>query len=478
MYKLLIDGKLVDGARSISVVDPATAETFAECACADEAQLNLAIDAASRAFPQWAALPQDERGRYLLAFADALEARHGELIDLLTREQGKPTREATHEVFGAIYVVRFFAGQSLPGGKIRDTDDGAIFRQYVPLGVVAAITPWNFPLLLMLGKVAPALTVGNTMVAKPAATTPLTACLLGSIAADILPPGVLNIIVDDNDLGAALTAHADIAKISFTGSTATGKRVMSSASNDLKRITLELGGNDPAILLDDVDVEIAAPHIFAAAMMNAGQVCFAAKRVYAPAALVDRLCAELARLTREAKVGAGADPETVIGPLQNAVQFEKVRRFLADAKAAGTLVAEGQPSNQAGFFVAPAIVRDLSDDAELVREEQFGPILPILSYNSIDEVIARANNSPYGLGATIWASDTEKAIAVAERINSGTVWINKHFDLPFDIPFGGAKQSGVGYELGERGLTEYTQAKVINMTHFPRSADVAARPLS
>lgn len=469
-YKLLIDGTLVDGAGTLEVVDPATGAAFATCARADEGQLNAAVAAAKRAFPAWSALPHGERAKYLVAFADALDARADAFAALLTREQGKPLRESIGEVAGAIYALRYFAVQEVPSGKLRDTDDGAIYQQHVPLGVVAAITPWNFPMLLLLGKLAPGLSVGNTMVAKPAPTTPLTAALLGSVAAKVLPRGVLNIIIDDNDLGATLTAHPDIAKVSFTGSTATGKRVMASAAGDLKRVTLELGGNDPAIVLDDADVATIAPRIFAAAMMNAGQVCFAAKRVYAPAALVDALCAELGRLAVEAKVGPGDDPATDVGPLQNAAQFEKVKRYLADATVAGTLVAGGAALNREGFFVSPAIIRDLTDDAPLVSEEQFGPVLPVLSYDTIDEVIERANQGPYGLGATIWAQDLDRALDVARRIHSGTVWINKHFDLPFDVPFGGAKQSGIGYELGERGLLEFMQSKVINVARLA-SAD-------
>lgn len=475
-YNLLIDGKLVPGARRIDVIDPSTGAVFAQCACADAAQLNQAVAAARNAFPRWSALPQSERRRYLIDLADAMDARADAFATLLTREQGKPLREAIMEVGGAIYALRFFGEMAAPLEKLRDTGDGAIFQQHMPLGVVATITPWNFPMLLLLGKLAPGLIVGNTMIAKPAPTTPLTAALIGQLAADILPPGVLNIIVDDNDLGAALTAHPDIAKISFTGSTATGKRVMASASEHLKRVTLELGGNDPAIILDDVDVAQVAPRIFAAAMMNAGQVCFAAKRVYAPEAMFEPLCDALGQLARDARLGSGLDPKTQIGPLQNAAQFAKVGNYLADAAARGTLVAGGQPLDRDGYFIAPAIVRDLPDSAPLVREEQFGPVLPILSYRTIDNVIERANDGPYGLGATIWTADSDRGLALAQRIDAGTVWINKHFDLPYDVAFGGAKQSGLGYELGERGLLEYTQSKVINIAEWQPAGAAPAVP--
>ena len=295
-YKMLINGELVDGAATLDVVNPATGAVFETCPRADEAQLNEAVAAAKTAFPAWSALTYAQRAEKLEALAAALEPRADEIARLLTQEQGKPLAAATAEVVGAIYGLRAFAAMRTETKTLRETDDARIVEMRTPLGVVGAIMPWNFPVLLMVMKVGPALITGNTMVAKPAPTTPLTTLLFAEVAAPILPPGVLNVIVDNNDLGALMTKHPDIAKVSFTGSTATGKKVMESVSSTLKRLTLELGGNDAAIVLDDVDVKAVAPKIFDAAMANSGQICLATKRVYAHKSIYDQLCDELARL--------------------------------------------------------------------------------------------------------------------------------------------------------------------------------------
>lgn len=462
MYKLLIDGKLVDGASTLEVVNPATGKSFTTCPRADIGQLDAAVAAAKAAFPAWSATPFAERRALLERWADAIEARQDDFARLLTQEQGKPLPQAAYEMAGTIGLLRTFAASELNTEILRDDGSTRLIRQWAPLGVVAAITPWNFPMLLLMMKLAPGLIAGNTMVAKPAPTTPLTTLLLGELAADILPAGVLNVIVDQNDLGARLTTHPDVAKVSFTGSTGTGKKVMQSVADTLKRITLELGGNDAAIVLDDADIAVVAPAIFQAATLNAGQVCLAAKRVYAPAALYDDLCAALAKLADEAVVDDGEKQGTQIGPIQNQAQFDKLQEFLADAHAHGSVIAGGAPLDRDGFFIAPTIVKDIPDSARLVRDEQFGPILPILPYDSIDDVIARTNDSEYGLGGTIWTSNPERGIEVALKIDSGTIWINKHLDLPFDVPFGGAKQSGFGAELGREGLEEFAQSKIIN----------------
>jgi acyl-CoA reductase-like NAD-dependent aldehyde dehydrogenase len=300
------------------------------------------------------------------------------------------------------------------------------------------------------------------VIAKPAPTTPLTTLLLGEIAADILPGGVFQTIVDDNDLGALLTGHPDIAYVSFTGSTATGRKVLSSAAGTLKRFNLELGGNDVAIVLDDADIDVVAPAIFWSAMLNAGQICLATKRVYVPRMMMDAVCKALETLADQAVVGGGFAGETTIGPIQNKAQYDKILELIAEARDDGTIVAGGRAIAGGGYFVAPTIVRDLSDDARLVREEQFGPVLPILAYDDVDEVVRRANRSDYGLGGSVWTSDTARGIAVAARIESGTVWVNKHLDLPFDIAFGGAKQSGIGRQNGVAGLEDYTQTRIVN----------------
>jgi acyl-CoA reductase-like NAD-dependent aldehyde dehydrogenase len=462
-YRLVIDGRTVAGAAGLDVINPATGRTLARCARADRAQLDAAVAAAKRAFPAWSTTPIAQRRSALLRIADALEARSAEFARLLTQEQGKPLAMANREVTGAVAMIRAIAAMDLPDKILRETDTDRIVQQHAPLGVVAAITPWNFPLGLLMIKMPPALLAGNTVVAKPAPTTPLTTLLFGELCIAHLPAGVFNVIVDQNDLGGALTQHPDVAKVAFTGSTATGRKVLASVAETIKRVTLELGGNDAAIVLDDVDVKQIAPRVLQGAMMNSGQVCLAVKRLYVPDSLYEAMCSELAKLADAMVVGDGLEPGTQLGPLQNKTQFERVKGFLEDARTHGKIIAGGKALDRDGYFIAPTIVRDIPDSARLVREEQFGPVLPVLKYSNLDDAIARANDTEYGLGGTVWGSDSKRAFEVARRLVSGTVWVNKGLELHPDIPFGGAKQSGVGTEMGQEGLQEFTQSKIINM---------------
>ncbi len=462
-FKLVINGRLVEGASTFDVINPATEQVLVRCPRADPAQLNEAVAAAKAAFPSWSVRPIEERRQLLLKLADTLTAESESIARLLTCEQGKPVAYAAGEIAGSVEMIRTFAKMDLPIKVLKEADGARIVQQRTPLGVIGAITPWNFPVILLMIKLAPALLAGNTVVAKPAPTTPLTTLRIGELCARIFPAGVVNVITDQNDLGDALTSHPDVAKVAFTGSTATGKKVMASVAGTLKRLTLELGGNDAAIVLDDVDPKEVAPKIFNGAMFNTGQVCLAIKRVYAHDSIYDALCTELAKLADAARLGDGLEPGTQFGPLQNKAQFEKVKGFIEDARAHGKIIAGGTIEKDRGYFVRPTIVRDIPDDSRLVREEQFGPVLPVLRYRDIGDAIARANASEYGLGATIWSSNQARAFEVALKIDSGTVWINKHLDLPPDVPFGGAKNSGLGREMGQEGLEEFTQAKVINM---------------
>ena len=462
-FKMLINGRLVPGASTMDVLNPATEEVVAVCPTASEAQLNEAVAAAKAAFPAWSKRPLSERAELLNKLADAMMARQEEFARLLTQEQGKPLPMAMWEVGGTAAGLKYFASLTLDDKVIKDDADSKIILQHAPLGVVAAITPWNFPLILLSIKVGPGLVAGNTMICKPAPTTPLTTLLFGELCADIFPPGVINVIADKNDLGGAITAHPDIAKVAFTGSTATGKKVMASAAGSLKRITLELGGNDAAIVLDGVDPKEVAPKIFGGATINSGQVCLAIKRVYAPESMYDELCDELAKLAKEAVMGDGLEQGTQLGPIQNKMQFDKVKEYIEVGRRDGKIIAGGEAYEGKGYFISPTIVRDISHDSRLVREEQFGPVLPILSYTNLDDAIAQANDSEYGLGGTVWTNDLVRGQEVASQILTGTVWVNKHLDLPFDVPFGGAKQSGLGVEYGQEGLEEFTQQRTINM---------------
>jgi acyl-CoA reductase-like NAD-dependent aldehyde dehydrogenase len=469
-FKLLVDGKLVDGAGKIDVINPATGKVFATCARADVKQLNDAVEAARRSQVSWSRLEPKERGARLEALADEIIRREDDFARLLTLEQGKPLAQAHGEIRSAVARLRYFAQVRVDPVVLRETDAERIVEIHRPLGVLAAITPWNFPFSLLISKMAPGLAAGNTLVAKPAPTTPLTTCLLGEVAAKLLPPGVFNVIVDSNDLGAHLTAHPDVAKIGFTGSTETGKKVMQSAAGTLKRITLELGGNDAAIVLDDADVEVVARRVFQAAMLNAGQVCLAAKRAYVHRSLYESFCDALGKCAEQARVGDGMAPESEIGPLQNRIQYEKVLGMIDRCKSDGRIVAGGFALDREGYFIAPTIVRDVADNAEIVREEQFGPVLPVLAFDDVDEVVRRANDSVFGLGATVWTSDYRRGIEIAERLATGTVWVNRHLDLPPDVPFGGARQSGIGCENGIEGLKEVMQRQIVNVAKdMPRA---------
>ncbi len=461
-FSLLIDGMLCDGASTLDVINPATGKVLAVAPRADKAQLDQAIAAARRAFPAWAAKSYAERRGYLEKLADAVEARSDEFARLLTQEQGKPRAEAEMEIMGIVHCIHYFAQSELPVKVLSETEEERVTEHRTPLGIVAAITPWNFPIVLMAAKIAPALITGNVVIGKPAPSTPLTTLLLGEVAAQILPAGVLQTIVDENDLGAVLSAHPDIANVNFTGSTATGKKILASAADTLKRFTLELGGNDVAILLDDVDIAEVAPRIFASAMGNAGQVCLATKRVYVPEAMYDEVCDALAKLARETVVGDGLEQGTQMGPIQNSQQFEKVKGYLDIARQDGTIIAGGSAIEGDGYFIEPTIVRDIAADSRLVREEQFGPVLPVLPYKDIDDVIDAANSTEYGLGGSVWSSDRARATQVALKIDSGIVWVNRHLVLPYDVPFGGAKQSGIGRQHGLDSLHEVTQLKVIS----------------
>jgi acyl-CoA reductase-like NAD-dependent aldehyde dehydrogenase len=412
-FRLLINGRLVDGAGRLDVINPATGRILAVAPRADRAQLEEAVAAAKTAFPAWSAIPLRQRGALLIKLAEALQAEQGDFARLLTQEQGKPLREALWEIAQSIATLRYFATLDLPPELLKEDATQTVVRQRKPLGVVAAITPWNLPVLLLIIEIAPALLAGNTVIAKPAPTTPLTTLKLGELCARILPPGVINVIVDQNDLGTALTSHPDVAKVAFTGSTATGKKVMASAAGTLKRLTLELGGNDAAIVLEDADPKEVAPKIYAAAMFISGQACIAIKRLYVHDSIYDAVCDELGRLARETVVGDGLEPGTQMGPIQNKAQFEKVKGYIEDGRQNGTIIAGGEVGDREGSFVRPTIVRDLPDDARLVREEQFGPVLPVLRYSDLDEVIARANDTEFGLGGSVWSSDRERAFGVA-----------------------------------------------------------------
>ncbi|OLF38115.1 aldehyde dehydrogenase family protein [Psychrobacter sp. Cmf 22.2] len=461
-FNLIINGESVGTTDYFDVVNPADKSVIARCPKATTAQLNDAVAAARSAFPTWSALTYEERRDLLMQLADAIEDNGEELMTLLTKEQGKPTKGfadlgAGFEFGGTLAWIRATASMTLEPQVIQDNDTARIELHRKPLGVVGSITPWNYPLLIGIWHIIPALLTGNTVVMKPSEMTPLTVLRFGEIAKDILPAGVLNIVTGEGDIGAAMTSHQDIQKIVFTGSTPTGKAIMKSAADNLTRLTLELGGNDAGIVLADADIAACAPKIFATSFINNGQTCAALKRLYVHESVHDELCEALTNMANSMKTGNGFDEDTDFGPLQNQEQLNIVKALAKDAKERGAnFLCGGDVTDESGYFYPITLVSDINDGARLVDEEQFGPILPIIKFSDVEEAIDSANRLQVGLGGSVWSQDIEKAQKIASRLECGTVWINNHAMIQPDAPFGGVKDSGFGVEFGEAGLKEFT----------------------
>ncbi|GGS40473.1 aldehyde dehydrogenase family protein [Streptomyces griseoviridis] len=452
-------------AARLTVVDPATGEVFGEVPDQRPDILDAVIGRSHRAWLGWRADPA-ARAAALHAAAGAVEAAGDDLARLLTREQGKPLAESHAEIARTAARLRYFAGLAPRTRRISDGRPGHSEVRWRPLGPVAAIVPWNFPIQLAAAKFAPALAAGNTVVLKPSPFTPLATRLLGSVLAGALPEDVLTVVTGREPLGARLAAHPGIRHVTFTGSVPTGRAVAEAAAAPLARVTLELGGNDAAVLLDDVDVDGIADRLFWAAFRNCGQVCMAVKRVYAPARLHARVVEALAERARTVTVGPGLDPDTRLGPVNNAPQLARVERLVRRALADGARAAAGghRPAGP-GHFFAPTVLTDVPPDSPVVTEEQFGPVLPVLPYRSLDEAVEAANGTAFGLGGSVWSGDPDRAEAVADRLECGTAWINHHAELSLAQPFAGTKDSGVGVAGGPWGLYGNLRPFVV---HRPR----------
>ena len=461
-YSMLIDGRLVNTPEQDNVINPATGAPFATCARATTAHVAEAVAAAARAHPAWR---KDEalRRQKLNECAAALQAHAADIAQVLTREQGKPLNTAMMEVFGAARWFSYFAGLEVHPEVLQDDGEKRIQIVRKPLGVVAAITPWNFPVVLLSWKFAPSLLAGNTIIAKPSEFTPLSSLMVADLLKEILPPGVINVISGPGSVGAELASHPDVRKVSFTGSVATGKKIMQYAASDLKRVTLELGGNDPAIVLDDVDPTAVIDGLFWGAFTNAGQVCTAIKRLYVHEKVYAPIVDGLIERAKNVRVGDGLEPDTQIGPINNKMQFDKVSGLVDDARQQGARIAVGgKPLDRPGYFYPPTIVTNAHAGMRLVDEEQFGTALPVIKYRNLDEVITEANHTHYGLGGSVWTSNLERGEQLAQQIESGTGWVNQHMDITPFAPFGGCKWSGLGYENGKWGYEEFTEMQVIN----------------
>lgn len=462
-YSMLIDGKTVTTEKTDSVINPATEEVIANVPTATPEHLEQAVEAARNAFPAWSSRPFSERQSFLTKIGEAIQAHKDDFMTLLTREQGKARAGADWELSGSIHWCFELAKLELPVEVVEDSDGCRIEMRHAPIGVVGAIAPWNYPVLLMVWKILPALLAGNTMVIKPSPYTPLTTLKLGELLSEILPAGVLNVLSGGNDLGKWMTEHPHIGKISFTGSTETGRKIMASSASTLKRITLELGGNDAAIVMPDVDPKAVAKDLFWGAFQNSAQLCVAIKRLYVHADIYDELASELVEYAKTVKMGDGSLAGIDLGPIQNQMQFDKVKNLLADSKDKGHrfLLGGEVPADSTGYFVPVTIVDNPPEDSRVVVEEAFGPVLPLLKFDNVEDVIARANNSIYGLGGSIWSADVNKAHEIAARLDTGTVWINEIHTFSPHTTFSGFKQSGIGVQNAIDGLKEFTNTQSI-----------------
>ena len=463
-FTLTIDGQAVRGSTTLDVVNPATGRVFATCPSAGRAELDRAVTGARRAFPEWRDRSYEERAAFIGRFCQALRDHAEPLAQLLTMEQGKPLQQSKDEITRASTQSEGMTKIPILPQVIEDSDQRRIELQWFPLGVAGIITPWNAPINLAAGPLTSALYTGNCVVLKPSPYTPLCTLKLGELARDIFPAGVVNVLAGGDDLGRWMTDHPRIDKIGFTGSVEAGKQVMAAAAKTLKRVTLELGGNDAAIVLDDVDVKAIAPKLFFASFVNSGQVCMAVKRIYAHEKVYDALCNALAEEARKAKVGSGLEPGTQLGPIQNKEQYEKVIGILEDTRRAGArILAGGEVPKGDGYFVPPTIVADIDEHSRLVREEQFGPIVPVLRFTDEEDALRRANDTRYGLSGSVWSSNQARAAKLASRLEVGTAWVNQHRATSATVPFGGAKESGIGRVYSEMGLKAYLEPRVVSI---------------
>lgn len=471
-YDNTVNGSAVGSARTFESKNPATGEVLGLVPHSSAEQVAQAVAAAKAAQPAWAARPDAERKALMMKVAEAIKANADYLASWVTREQGKPlggvgpdqVPGARFEVWGCEVWTQVPASLDLPVDLAFEdaTRRDEVHRK--PFGVIAAIAPWNWPLLIAIWQVIPSIRAGNTVVLKPSEHTSIGTLEMMRLIAELLPPGVVNTVSGPGEVGALLVDNPGVDKIMFTGSGTTGARIAAAAARHLTPTTMELGGNDAAIMLPDADPKAMAMGLFWGAFINMGQTCACAKRLYVPESLHDAVVAELKALAEAMPMGNGMEAGVVMGPIQNRMQYDKVVALVDKARADGaTIVCGGKPKGGAGNFYPLTLVTDIADGAALVDEEQFGPVLPIIKYKDVDSAIASANRLDAGLGASVWSTDIAKAKAVASRIQAGTVWINQHGMIHPMVPFGGVKGSGWGVEFGVDGLKAVTQPQVISI---------------
>jgi acyl-CoA reductase-like NAD-dependent aldehyde dehydrogenase len=418
------------------------------------------VKSAKAAFKTWSKTSFDDRRKALLAWADAVDANADGFAKTLTMEQGKPLAQATAEVGMVSIWTRGLSSIEIKENVIEETDDRKIVQRYTPIGVVGAIVPWNYPVLLAIGKIVSAVYTGNPVIVKPSPFTPYCDLKLVELATRFFPPGVVQCLSGDDSLGPMFTEHPGIDKISFTGSIITGKRVMASCAKTLKRVTLELGGNDPAIICEDVDIDTIIPKIGILSYLCSSQICMMIKRLYVHEKIYDEFLNKLVTFVKTLKVGEGTESDVFFGPVQNEMQFKKAKELFSSITTENLKAAlGGSIKSSAGYFIHPTIIDNPPESSRVVQEEPFAPILPIMKWSDEDDVVERANALETGLGSSVWSKDFERATRIADQLQSGSVWVNSHFDVSPTAPFGGHKQSGTGVEWGLTGLLEYCNSQ-------------------
>jgi len=463
---MTIGGETITAESYTEIHNPAnTNEIVGQAPVATRAHLDQAIAAARQAYNSWRYSSDAERVSACEAIAKVVTDNAEELGVLLTREQGKPRNGlgSKFELGGCAAWAGYTAGLSLPEKILESSEAKRIVMQRVPLGVVGSITPWNWPLLIAIWHIVPGIRTGNTVVIKPSPFTPLSTLRMVELMNEVLPAGLVNVISGSDELGADLTPHKGVDKIIFTGSIATGKKVMAAAANGVKPVTLELGGNDPGIVLPGTDPAPFVEGLFFGSMINSGQTCGALKRLYVHENDYDAVCQALVDFSKNIPMGDGMDEGSLLGPLQNERQFNRVVELVEDAKAHGGMaIIGGAPMGGSNFFYPVTFVTGVEDGCRLVDEEQFGPVLPIIKYTDLNDAIRHANGTEFGLDASVWGTDREQTAKVAAQLEAGTVYENHHADIAPHVPFGGIKCSGLGVEFAEEGLAAYTSIKVIN----------------
>ncbi|KAJ0421156.1 aldehyde dehydrogenase [Aspergillus carlsbadensis] len=459
----VVDGQLLSTATTRHGINPATKHPNPDVPVTTAADLDRAVTAARSAYKKWSRTTFDERRQALNAYADAIDANKDALAALLTQEQGKPLTQASVEVGMAVTWTRAIPTMEIPETVIQDRDDVKTIQRYVPLGVAAAIVPWNFPVLLAIGKVVQAIYTGNAVIVKPSPFTPYCALKLAELAIPHFPPGVFQALSGGDDLGPMITEHPGIDKISFTGSTLTGKRVMASAAKTLKRVTLELGGNDAAIVCDDVDLDKVIPNLGILSFLCSAQVCMMIKRLYVHEKIYDAFLAKFVAFVKTLPVGPGTNSDTFFGPVQNSMQYEKAKELFSTITTENLTAALGSSTiaDSDGYFINPTIIDNPPETSRVVQDEPFAPILPILKWSDEEDVLTRANGVETGLGASVWSGDAERARRIADQLEAGSVWINSHFEVSPLAPFGGHKSSGIGSEWGLQGLVQYCNCQTL-----------------